>query len=154
MAKMELICFGELKFKGLKELEAAYLEKINRLAKFSITRLKDVAIRDEEARKKKEGRAMLDQLQAGDFVVALDEAGRTMTSIKFARFLEEKISFHPGRLVFLIGGHAGLAAELAGRIDFKLSFSPMTFAHDIFRLLFLEQVFRGLTINKGITYHR
>jgi 23S rRNA (pseudouridine1915-N3)-methyltransferase len=96
----------------------------------------------------------LREIQPKDFVIALDERGKKMDSLRFAAFLGEKISYHPGRLVFLIGGFAGFAPAVAARADQALSFSEMTFAHDIFRIVFLEQVYRAMTIIHGITYHR
>ena len=154
MKKIDLICIGELKFKALKELEQHYSQKINFFAPFHIHSVKDVKTGDDEAKKKKEAQLILDLLDKKDFVIALDQTGKKMDSPEFSRLLEDKISWHPGRLVFLIGGHAGLAKSLDPHIHYKLSFSDMTFAHDIFRILFLEQLYRAFTIAKGITYHR
>lgn len=154
MAKIQLICVGQLKFKGLRELEQSYLDKIGYFTKFGIHHLKDITSTDDRLKKKKEGQQMLVQLDDRDFVIALDESGKKMDSTAFARFLSQKMMRHPHRLVFLEGGHAGLAGELDSRIDFKLSFSDMTFGHDIFRVLFLEQLYRAFTIIKQIKYHR
>lgn len=154
MKKMALVSVGDLKFKELKELEKKYLKKIDRFVTFETINLKDVDIRDEEVKKQKEGQMMLDRLDKKDFVIALDEKGKKMNSVTFSRFLSEKISYHAGRSVFLIGGHAGLSPSLNDRINMKISFSDMTFAHDIFRILFLEQLYRAFTIMKGMTYHR
>ncbi len=154
MAEIELICVGDLKFKELKDLEKRYLQKIKHFVKLEITALKDIKILDEEVKKRRQGEMMLELLDHRDFVIALDEKGKAMDSLEFARFLADKISFYPGRLVFLIGGHTGIHPSLDSRIDFKLSFSAMTFAHDIFRILFLEQLYRAFTIIRGITYHR
>lgn len=154
MAKIQLICVGQLKFKGLKEVEQKYLEKIGYFTKFGIHRLKDIKSTDDRLKKKKEGQQMLALLDDRDFVIALDEKGKKMDSAAFARFLSQKMTGHPHRLVFLEGGHAGLDRELDPRIDLKLSFSDMTFAHDIFRVLFLEQLYRAFTIIKQIKYHR
>lgn len=154
MKKIVLISVGDLKFRELKELEKNYLKKIGYFARLEPINLKDIKDRDEEIKKKKEGQMMLDLLEQKDFVIALDERGKKMDSMEFSRFLADKLSYHPGRIVFLVGGHAGLSRLLDSRIDFTLSFSAMTFAHDIFRLLFLEQLYRAFTIMKGITYHR
>jgi 23S rRNA (pseudouridine1915-N3)-methyltransferase len=77
-----------------------------------------------------------------------------MDSLQFAKFLEQKISYHPDRLVFLIGGFAGFTDRLRQRFNQNISFSDLTFSHDIFRIVFLEQVYRALTIIHGIKYHR
>ena len=154
MNKIELMCIGDLKFKGLKEVEKNYIKKINYFTTFGVRNLKDIDIRDEEAKKKKEGRLMEDALDAKDWVIALDQYGKKMDSIKFSQLLSDKIESHPYRIVFLIGGHAGIAKELDNRIHQKISFSDLTFAHDVFRVVFLEQLYRAFTISKGMTYHR
>jgi 23S rRNA (pseudouridine1915-N3)-methyltransferase len=154
MKKIELISVGELKFKALKELEKQYLQKINHFVPFTAKNLKDFKIQNEEQKKKKEGEMMLKLLDPKDFVIALDQNGKKMDSVKFADFLSDKLSYGSDRIVFLIGGHSGLSGVLDPRIDFKLSFSDMTIAHDIFRILFLEQLYRAFTIIKGIKYHR
>ena len=154
MKKIVLISVGELKFKELKEIEKKYLKKINHFIKLETLNLKDIAVPDEKAKKQKEGQMMVNRLEKGDFVIACDEKGKQMDSLTFANFLSKKLSYHPGRIVFLIGGHAGLSPLLNDRINVKLSFSAMTIAHDIFRILFFEQVYRAFTIMRGITYHR
>ncbi len=154
MKAIELVCTGELKFRGLQELENKYLQNINYYVKFSIKKLKDIRQAEEEFVREKEGAMFLQEMQPRDYVVALDEKGKKMDSRRFAAFLQEKISYHPARLLFLIGGFAGLAPAVAARADLRLSFSDMTFAHDIFRIVFLEQVYRAMTINHGGKYHR
>lgn len=154
MKKIELVSMGELKFKMLKELEKQYSQKINRFVSFTSRSLKDVKIRDEEQKKKKEAEMMRQLLEPKDFVIALDRQGKKMDSLEFARFLSDKLSSGPDKIVFLIGGHAGFSKTLDPHIGFKISFSDMTFAHDIFRILFLEQLYRAFTIIKGIKYHR
>ncbi|MCI0470677.1 MAG: 23S rRNA (pseudouridine(1915)-N(3))-methyltransferase RlmH, partial [Candidatus Aminicenantes bacterium] len=111
MKKVELICVGELKSRELKVVEREYLKKIGFFTKLEPIILKDIDIQDETVKKKKESRALLeilDKLDKNDFVVALDEKGKQMDSLEFSRFLAEKFTYHPGRIVFLLGGHAGL----------------------------------------------
>ncbi len=154
MSKIELICVGELKFKELKEIEKRYLQKINFFVKCNLKILKDVKLEDEELVRTKEAEMMLAAIVPGDFVVALDQKGKKMGSEKFAAFLSDKLNYHPGRIVFIIGGFAGLSKALEPKINLKLSFSDMTICHDIFRIVFFEQLYRALTIIKGIKYHR
>lgn len=152
--KIQVICVGELKFKGLKEVEQNYLDKINFFTKCGLRSLKDIDSRDDELKKKKEGQMILELLDNRDFIIALDQYGKKLDSVEFSRFLSTKMADFPNRIVFLIGGHAGLSKELDPRIHLKLSFSDMTFAHDLFRILFLEQLYRAFTIEKNIKYHR
>jgi 23S rRNA (pseudouridine1915-N3)-methyltransferase len=154
MKTIELVCPGELKFKGLQELEKKYLQNINYYVKFSIKIVREIHHKEEGFVREKEGALFLKEIQPRDYVVALDEKGKPLDSRRFAAFMEEKISYHPGRLLFLIGGFAGFAPQVTARADRVLSFSAMTFAHDIFRIVFLEQVYRAMTIIHGIKYHR
>jgi 23S rRNA (pseudouridine1915-N3)-methyltransferase len=154
MKKVELICIGDLKFKALKEMEQLYTKKINFFTPFTIRSIKDVKASDDSIKIKKEGQAILESLDKKNYIIALDQRGKKMNSIDFSRLLSDKISWHPDGVTFLIGGHAGLSNVLDNHIDLKLSFSEMTFAHDIFRILFLEQLYRAFTISKGIKYHR
>jgi 23S rRNA (pseudouridine1915-N3)-methyltransferase len=154
MNAIELVCPGELKFSGLQELEKKYLQNINYYVKFSIKKLREIRGKEEAFVKEKEGALFLKEIQPRDYVVTLDEKGKKMDSRLFAVFLREKISYHPARLLFLIGGFAGFAPQVKARADLAISFSDMTFAHDIFRILFLEQLFRAMTIIHGTAYHR
>ncbi len=154
MKKIELICIGNLKFTELKSLEENFIKKINFFVDFKVKNLKEIKLKNEDMLMKKEGKMILESLNVKDFVIALDENGKKMNSIGFAKFLSDKISFYSGRVVFLIGGFVGLSKILDDRIDFKLSFSDMTFSHDLFRIIFLEQLYRAFTIIKRIKYHR
>jgi 23S rRNA (pseudouridine1915-N3)-methyltransferase len=154
MKTIELLCSGDLKFKSLQELEKKYLQNINYFVKFSIKKIKELKHQEETFVREKETAMFLEEIKDKDYVIVLDKGGKRMDSPQFAKFLEQKISYHPGRLVFLIGGFAGFTDRLRQRFNQNISFSDLTFAHDIFRIVFLEQVYRALTIIHGIKYHR
>jgi len=154
MKTIELLCSGDLKFKSLQELEKKYLQNINYFVKFSIKKIKEIKHQEEIFVREKETAMFLKEIKEKDYVIVLDKGGKKMDSLQFAKFLEQKISYHPGRLVFLIGGFAGFTDQLQQRANQNISFSDLTFAHDIFRIVFLEQVYRALTIIHGIKYHR
>lgn len=154
MDKIELFSVGELKFKELEKIEKRYFKKINYLVEFSMKNLKEAKLSDEKLVKKKEAEMMLSLIKTKDYVIALDRQGKKMDSLTFSKFLADKISYHSGRIIFLIGGYCGLSELLDARINFKISFSDLTFSHDLFRMVFLEQLYRALTIMKGIKYHR
>jgi len=154
MKTIELLCSGELKFKSLQELEKKYLQNINYFVKFSIKKIKEIKHQEEIFVREKETALFLKEIKEKDYVMALDKAGKKMDSPQFAKFLGQKISYHPGRLVFLIGGFAGFNDQLLRRCQQSISFSDLTFPHDIFRIVFLEQVYRALTIIHGVKYHR
>jgi len=149
-----LVCTGRQKHKELQAIEKKYVQKINRFIKFDMRIFKDVKLDSDDQIKKKESENILKSLDESDFVVAFDPGGNKMNSIDFANFLAEKVSYFTGKMVFLIGGFAGFDPVLENRINLKLSFSDMTMAHDIFRVVFLEQLYRAFTIMKGRKYHR
>ena len=106
-----------------------------------------------EQQKEKEGELILQQLSTSDEVLLLDEMGMEATSIDFARFLEKKTISGIKRLVFVIGGPYGFSGTVYSRANGKVSLSKMTFSHQLVRLIFVEQLYRVLTILKGEPYH-
>ncbi len=88
------------------------------------------------------------------FVFALDEKGKMLTSLEFARLLERLELQGKRKLAFVIGGHLGLSSDVTKRAAFCLSLSPMTFTHDMARLILLEQLYRAFTIKAGLPYHK
>jgi 23S rRNA (pseudouridine1915-N3)-methyltransferase len=119
----------------------------------TIPDLKNSKNLSEEQQKEKEGDLILQQLINSDEVILLDEAGTEYSSFEFARFLERKMSSGLKRLVFVIGGPYGFSASVYARANGKLSLSKMTFSHQMVRLIFLEQLYRAMTIQKGEPYH-
>ncbi len=154
MKKIELICFGDLKFKELIELEKGYLKKLKYFADIKKTVLKDLKIKNEKQKREEEGKIIAGLIKKSDYIIALDEKGKGFSSKEFSIWLSDKVSYFQGKIVFLIGGHYGLSSSLDKYINQKISFSKMTFPHDLFRIIFFEQLYRSFTIEKGITYHR
>jgi 23S rRNA (pseudouridine1915-N3)-methyltransferase len=107
----------------------------------------------EAEQKQREGAAILKCLQPHDFLVLLDEKGKSMTSEGFAQLMEQHMLRSTQQLVFVIGGPYGFDEEVYKRAQFKLSLSSMTFSHQMVRLFFVEQVYRAFTILKGEPYH-
>lgn len=99
-----------------------------------------------------EGEMILRSIPGDEFVVALDERGKEMSSIDFAGFLGGKLDTGQA-LTFVIGGAFGLSEAVKKRADLKLSFSKMTFTHQMIRIFLLEQIWRGFCIIKGKEYH-
>jgi 23S rRNA (pseudouridine1915-N3)-methyltransferase len=106
-----------------------------------------------QLQKEKSSELILQSVQDSDEVILLDEHGKEYTSVTFARFMEQKMSASPKRLVFVIGGPYGFSEKLYERANGKLSVSQMTFSHQMIRLIFIEQLYRAMTIIKGEPYH-
>ncbi len=107
----------------------------------------------EEQQKKAESFLLLQQLQPSDQVILLDENGKQFTSVEFSESLEKQMASGTKRLVFIIGGPYGFAQEVYDRANAQMSLSPMTFSHQMVRLIFVEQLYRAFTILKGEPYH-
>jgi 23S rRNA (pseudouridine1915-N3)-methyltransferase len=118
-----------------------------------IPALKNTAKLSEEMQKQKEGELILNSLSATDELILLDEKGATFSSVAFARFIEKKMIAGNKNLVFAIGGPYGFSADVYERAASKMSISPMTFSHQMVRLIFAEQFYRAMTILKNEPYH-
>ena len=132
-----------------------YVERIGHFMPFTlnvIPELKNTKSLSEQQQKEREGELILGTLQAGDVVVLLDEHGRELRSVDFARWLERK-QLSARRLVFVIGGPYGFSPAVYQRADEQLSLSKMTFSHQMVRLVFTEQLYRACTIIRGEPYH-
>ena len=133
-----------------------YVGRIGHYASFEMKELPDPRNRktlSEEQQKKAESLLLLQQLQPADHVVLLDENGKQFSSVAFAESLEKQMVSGAKRLVFVIGGPYGFAPEVYDRANARLSLSPMTFSHQMVRLIFVEQLYRAFTILKGEPYH-
>ena len=115
--------------------------------------IKNVKNLREEQQKEKEGELILKMLQPGDYLVLLDEHGKSFTSMEFATYLERKMHVVSKRLVFVIGGPYGFSEAVYKAASEKISLSKMTFSHQMIRLIFVEQIYRAFKINRGEKYH-
>jgi 23S rRNA (pseudouridine1915-N3)-methyltransferase len=106
-----------------------------------------------EQQMEKEGEVLLKSLQVGDYVVLLDEHGKEFTSLQFAEYLEKKMHCVPKRLVFIIGGAYGFSQKVRNAAHEKIALSKMTFSHQFIRLIFVEQLYRAMTILNNEPYH-
>ena len=101
----------------------------------------------------KEGTAVLEKLEKSDFLIVLDEKGKEFTSTQFGDYLAKHQMIGTKRIIFLIGGAYGFSPSIYDRANAKIALSKMTFTHQMVRLLFTEQLYRGFTILKGEKYH-
>ena len=153
--KTELILVGKTVNKHFTTLINDYVERITHYMPFAITvlpELKNTKALTEEQQKEREGDLILSRLQPSDTVVLLDEHGLLLRSIELAAWLERKQQ-HARRLVFVVGGPYGFSPAVYKRANEKLSLSPLTFSHQMVRLVFVEQLYRACTIIKGEPYH-
>ena len=115
--------------------------------------IKNVKNLREDQQKEKEGELILKTLQPGDYLVLLDEHGKSFTSMEFSTYIERKMHVVPKRLVFVIGGPYGFSEAVYKAASEKISLSKMTFSHQMIRLIFVEQIYRAMTILNNEPYH-
>ena len=153
--KTLLILVGKTNDKHFQAGISDYAERISHYMPFDIVtipELRNTKSLSEEQQKTAEGELILKQIQTSDTVVLLDEHGKELRSVDFARWLSQKQQT-ARRLVFVIGGPYGFSPEVYARANEKLSLSQMTFSHQMVRLIFTEQLYRACTIIKGEPYH-
>jgi 23S rRNA (pseudouridine1915-N3)-methyltransferase len=114
---------------------------------------KNAATLSEVDLKKKEGELILQAIDKDDYLVALDEHGKMLTSVKLASFLQERANQSTKHVIFLIGGAFGIDKAVLSRANVTMSLSNLTFPHQLVRLILAEQVYRACTINRNEKYH-
>jgi 23S rRNA (pseudouridine1915-N3)-methyltransferase len=133
-----------------------YVQRTKRYTTFDmevIPELKNTKSLSFEQQKEREGELICKAIQPGDVVVLLDERGKEMRSVEFADYMERKMNTVNKRLVFVIGGPYGFSQRVYDMASEKISMSKMTFSHQMIRLIFVEQIYRAMTIINGGPYH-
>ncbi|MCY1634518.1 23S rRNA (pseudouridine(1915)-N(3))-methyltransferase RlmH [Marinifilum sp. D737] len=115
--------------------------------------LKNTKNLSENQQKQKEGELILEKLKPTDTLILLDENGKEFSSVGFSKFMEQKMVSGTRNLVFVIGGPYGFSEEVYKKAQGKVSLSKMTFSHQMIRMIFIEQLYRAMTIIKGEPYH-
>lgn len=158
--KVKIICVGKLKEKYLVAGIAEYLKRLQAYCKVEVYEVSDESIPDncslanEMIIKSKEGKKILDKIKQDDYVVLLDVAGKEIDSIMLAKQMENCMISGKSTIDFVIGGSLGHGQEIIERADFRLSFSKMTFPHQLMRLILVEQIYRAFKIMKNESYHK
>lgn len=155
-----IISIGKLKEKYLKQGIEEYLKRLTAYAKVDIIELPDekapevLSENEMEQVKKKEGERILAKISPDAHVIALAIEGKMKTSEQLAERIDHLATYGKSKLVFIIGGSLGLSSEVMSRSDESLSFSKMTFPHQLMRLILVEQVYRAFRIIRGEPYHK
>lgn len=154
--KVVLLTIGKSSDGYLNEGIANYTKRINRYNKFEIIELS--SLKKNKSRliknvKNIEGEILLNNIKTNDYVVLLDSKGVRYTSEKFALKIQSLLNMTSKRIIFVVGGAYGFSKEVIDRCNEKISFSEMTFSHQMIRLFFVEQLYRGYTILKNEPYH-
>ncbi|MFW5793619.1 MAG: 23S rRNA (pseudouridine(1915)-N(3))-methyltransferase RlmH [Bacteroidota bacterium] len=154
--KINLIVVGKTEYQYLQTGVDIYKKRIKHYIPFEITTipgLKNTKSLSPDQILKKEAELLLKNMKNIDYCILLDEKGKAMRSLDFARFIELKMQQSIKNLTFIIGGAHGFAQEIYDIADMKLSLSEMTFSHQMIRLFFTEQLYRAFSIIKNEPYH-
>ena len=154
--KIVLLAIGKTKEQYLIEGISQYQKRLHHYTQFELLEIPNIKnannLSDSELLRK-EGELILQQLQTSDHLVLLDDKGKDFTSSKFAEKLQAWLLSSKKRLVFVVGGAYGFSEQVYQRGNEKLSLSKMTFSHQMVRLFFVEQMYRGYTILNNEPYH-
>ena len=154
--KILLLTIGNTDKKYMKEGIDDYVKRLTFYIPFEMKVIPDIKNRSSlssELQKEKEGQLILNQVSSGDILVLLDEHGTEFSSVGFSGWIEKKMIAGTRQLIFVIGGPYGFSNSVYQRSDFKISLSQLTFSHQMVRLIFVEQIYRAMTIIKNEPYH-
>ena len=160
MIKVKIIALGKLKEKYLREACQEYIKRLSGYAKTEIIELEPVRLSDSpspaEIQKalSAEAEMIKKKLSDGALITAMCIEGKQFSSQEFSKKLTSAVNGGKGELIFIIGSSYGLDEGLKALADIKLSFSTMTFPHQLFRVMLLEQVYRSFKIAEGSSYHK
>jgi len=153
---IKILTIGKTDNKALQSLIDDYTKRLSFYIKFDleiIPDIKNVKNLSESQQKEKEGELILAKLAPKDQLILLDEKGTTFSSVGFSDYLQKKMNSGAKTLVFVIGGPYGFSDEVYQKAQGKISLSLMTFSHQMVRLFFIEQLYRGFTILRNEPYH-
>lgn len=158
--KVTVVCVGKVKEGFYRDALAEYGKRLGKYCRLEIIEVSDEKTPDgagpllEEQIKEREGRRILEKLREDAFVCTLEIGGKKLSSEGFARWMENLTVGGTSHVTFVIGGSLGLHESVSRRSDFSLSFSDMTFPHQLMRVILTEQVYRAFRIMHGEPYHK
>ena len=150
---IKIITVGQIKEKYLKEAIEEYQKRLQKYTSLEIIELKDEGLVEEEKAKKLEAEKIEKYIQEKDYIITLEIEGKEYTSLEFAEKLRN-IQIESSNITFIIGGSYGLSDSIKQKAKMHLSFSKMTFPHQLFRVILLEQIYRAYKINNNESYHK
>lgn len=157
---IRIVVVGKIREKFIQEGIKEYSKRLSRYVKLEILEVDDekapenLSEKEMEIVKNKEGERILSKIPSNTYVVSLAIDGKNLSSEELSRKIDDLGLEGIGDITFIIGGSLGISEEVLRRSDFKLSFSRMTFPHQLMRLILLEQIYRAFKISKGEPYHK
>ena len=158
--KITILCVGKIRETFYKDAVAEYAKRLSKYCTFEVIEVADEKTPDKTSDalndqiKEKEGKRLLEKIKEDAFVCTLEIGGKSMGSVEFADFIDDLSIHGKSNLVFVIGGSLGLHSSVCKRSDAALSFSKMTFPHQLMRVILSEQIYRAFRIIHGEPYHK
>lgn len=158
--KITIVCVGKIKEKFYRDALAEYTKRLSRYCSLSITEVADEKTKEQASDvecaiiKDREGERILKSIREDGYVIALAIDGKNLDSVGLSKKIENLALTGKSNLYFVIGGSLGLSDEVMKRADYKLSFSRMTFPHQLMRVILLEQIYRSYRIINHEPYHK
>ena len=150
---IKIICLGSIKESYLNDAIKEYTKRLSKYCDLNIIELDDVGLDDAKVALKKEEEKLLKVINPKDYIITLEIEGKELTSVEFSKKIEDTLIIN-SNITFIIGGSFGLSEEIKKLSNFKLSFSKMTFPHQLFRVILLEQLYRAFKIINNESYHK
>ena len=150
---IKIICVGKIKETYIREAIDEYKKRLSKYTNLEIIELQDEGLTDIKTSLKKESEKIVKYINSKDYIITLEIEGQQLTSLELARKLDNILSIN-SNITFIIGGSYGLSEEIKKLSNYKLSFSKMTFPHQLFRVILLEQIYRSFKINNNESYHK
>ena len=151
---LKIIAVGKVKEKFITDGILEYSKRINIFDKFQVVEVKEFNQKDIKRNMQDEAKAILQEITDKDFVITLEIKGKMLSSEELAEEITKIKNYHSTSIVFVIGGSNGLDQEVINRSNYHLSFSKMTFPHQLMRLILVEQIYRAFTIINNQEYHK
>lgn len=150
---IKIIAIGSIKEKYLKDAIAEYQKRLQKYASLEIIELKDESFDDIDKTLNKEAEKIKKHISEKDYIITLEIEGKQLDSVEFSKKLEN-IQLETSNITFIIGGSYGLSTEIKEMSNYHLSISKMTFPHQLFRVVLLEQIYRAFKIKNNESYHK
>ncbi|MBE6159513.1 MAG: 23S rRNA (pseudouridine(1915)-N(3))-methyltransferase RlmH [Lactobacillales bacterium] len=150
---IKIICVGKIKEKYLKDAIEEYQKRLSKYTKLEIIELQDINNDNINIILEKEKELILNKINEKDYVITLEIEGKELSSVELSNKIDN-IFITNSNITFIIGGSYGLHNEIKERSNFKLSFSKLTFPHQLFRVMLLEQIYRAYKILNNESYHK
>ena len=154
MMHFNIICVGKIKEAYLQTAIADYVTRLSKYVKIDIIEVPEDNSPQTEKRIEKEGEMLLKRISSNSCIVALDLHGKEISSEKLAEYISNRAVSGCSDFSFVIGGSDGISKAITSKADMRLCLSPMTFTHQMIRLIIAEQLYRAMKINNGEQYHK